>query len=110
VSDGGDEARARVEAALDDMRADYLRDLPAQVAQLGDAARRARPATSDAAALRRATAEAHRIHGTAGTLGLSAISEVAARVERALGPVAGDDAAWAEVDAALAELRALVGG
>ncbi|MFT3765006.1 MAG: response regulator [Minicystis sp.] len=105
------EARARMEAALRDLRAEYTRDLPAAIDRLAGAAQRAR---EDAAAIAQAAAEAHRIHGTAGSLALGAISEAAGRAEEALDRLADgardDGATWAVVDGAVAELFALARG
>ncbi|APR86914.1 hypothetical protein A7982_12263 [Minicystis rosea] len=103
------ETRARVEAALAEMRADYTRNLPAAVERIAGAVREAR---GDDDALQRATDEAHRIHGTAGSLQLWAISVAAGHVEEALEQVAHartDTALWDLVGNALARLDAVAG-
>jgi HPt (histidine-containing phosphotransfer) domain-containing protein len=95
----GDHAAAR--AALAAMRDDYLAKLPALGAQLVEAARRGR---DDAAARKEATVTAHRIRGTAGSLGLTAVGEAAGKLEDAL-----EEGRWEAVDGALAELLAASG-
>jgi HPt (histidine-containing phosphotransfer) domain-containing protein len=102
-----DDPRARVAAALEEMRAEYRRDLPPQVARLAAAAARA---STDPAALRQAEADAHRIRGTAGSYGLTAVSEAASRLEDALARGARGEAVWERVASAVAELQALANG
>ncbi len=82
------------------IRAEYLRDLPARVAVVAAAVSRAR---ESGAAPRDAAVEAHRIRGSAGTLGLCALSEAAGRVEDAI--VDHDPVAWIDLEGALADLE-----
>jgi HPt (histidine-containing phosphotransfer) domain-containing protein len=98
-------SRPSVEEAVAELRAEYLRSLPARLASLGEALAGAR--AGDAAALRRATVEAHRIRGTAGSIGLAALGVEAGRVEDAADQLAAGAApgpAWAEIDAAMAAM------
>jgi HPt (histidine-containing phosphotransfer) domain-containing protein len=95
-----------VEEAVAELRADYLRGLPVRLATMEASFTAAR--TGDAAALRKATVEAHRIRGTAGSIGLGAIGALGGRIEDAAQQIAEGGAigaAWAEIDAALAALR-----
>jgi HPt (histidine-containing phosphotransfer) domain-containing protein len=92
-------APADPRAALAALRDDYLDKLPALGAHLADTARKSR---EDASARKEATHAAHRIRGTAGSLGLIELGEAAGKIEDALD--AGD---WEAADDALAELLAL---
>jgi HPt (histidine-containing phosphotransfer) domain-containing protein len=99
------------------LRAEYVRDLPARVAIVAAAVQRAK---EGGAPPREAATEAHRIRGTAGTLGLTEVSDAAGRIEDAIDawglrpdepgsapepPVDHPAVAWAELDAALADLE-----
>lgn len=97
--------RPSVAEAVAELRAEYLRGLPARLASLGEALAAAR--AGDAAALRRAAVEAHRIRGTAGSIGLAALGVAAGRVEDAADQIASGappGPAWAAIDAGLAAL------
>jgi len=100
-----DKRRARIQATLATIRAEYLAELPAQIERLADAAQRA---PADAAALGEAAAEAHRIRGTAGSLGLWEIGNAAGRLEDALDRAAAGDPSWVTIAAEVSTLVALM--
>jgi HPt (histidine-containing phosphotransfer) domain-containing protein len=105
--------QARLDAALAEMRAEYLEELPAQLAQLAGAMDRAADGAPDGA-LREAITLAHRLRGTGGSLGFEALSEAGGRIEDALCVVAqggaGSDEAREAARRALAELLARPAG
>lgn len=104
-----EEREARIRAAIAEMRAEYLRELPEKLAALVVLAARAK---EDDDAFREARMEAHRIFGTAGSLGLDAVSAAAGRMERAMMAIAGEQVegdvadAWRVVAEALGEMQA----
>ena len=109
---------ASFEECLADLRAEYLADLPGQLPALVAAVERARTEGEAAAAAR---ASAHRLRGTAGTYGLTAVAEAAARLEESLELLspgqppgfrapAERDAAWGRAVQAARDLEQAVRG
>lgn len=108
----------RARAAMVDLHADYLRELPVKVADLERAVQRVRAeAPSDAGlhVFSEARSKAHRLCGTAGSYGFASVGEAAGRIEDALpqlldlqGP--GREAAWTDIERALDSLRREAGG
>jgi CheY-like chemotaxis protein len=97
----------RLAAELAALRDDFIARMPAQLAQLAAVVAAAATATDEAGARKlaaTAAAEAHRLRGTAGSLGLGAFAASMSRLEDALGePSAALDRAASE--AALAAAR-----
>ncbi len=94
---------ATLREILDALRREYaatLADRGELLLSLAEAARH------DPAARPAAAAHAHRLHGSAGSYGFTAVSEAAGQLERLF--EAGDASAWSEraLDDALAALRA----
>ncbi len=85
-----------------DLRAAYVASLPAQIETLVAWVERSRAVPT---AMADALGLAHRLMGTAGTYGLPAVSEAAARLERALHATAGESG---EIDGAVRALRGAV--
>ncbi|MCC6524043.1 MAG: response regulator [Polyangiaceae bacterium] len=105
-----------IEAALEELRAEYAQKLPARIAELAHAADAA--CRDPGAEPARAAAErlAHKLRGTSGSLGFSVLADAAGKVETLFGALlearrgaagAGSpDGIVAEIRAALAELQA----
>jgi HPt (histidine-containing phosphotransfer) domain-containing protein len=95
-------------AVLDELKAEYMQELPIRLRRLGEAIEAAR-LHEDASARKEAVTEAHRLQGTGGSLGFHEMSEAARRIEDALLAREGKTV-WQEVERGLAELTRLAAG
>jgi HPt (histidine-containing phosphotransfer) domain-containing protein len=93
-----------VNTELEQLHRRYRARLPSKLAELEAALSEARGAPLDGAPLARLRDRAHRLRGSAGSYGLAAVSEAAARID----DLAADDIAWERLEAAMQSLRAAV--
>ena len=95
-----------LDAKLAELRAAYASRLPDKLAELERALEAARAAGRASPEHHVAKRLAHRLHGTAGTYGLTEVSDEAGLIEDELECMAntGNDS-WPAVEAALARLR-----
>jgi HPt (histidine-containing phosphotransfer) domain-containing protein len=102
------EREAAIRAALAEMRVEYRRMAPAQLAEIAGCIAQARRGEAAAEALAQARLLAHRIHGTAGSCGWKSVSDAAGRIEDTLVDAAGapSEEALRVIEAALAEATA----
>jgi HPt (histidine-containing phosphotransfer) domain-containing protein len=91
-----------IRAAMAALRADYLTELPSQLAALRTAIDDARRGGWTKEGVRKAVKQAHMIHGTAGSYRFTEISEAAGRLEDAL---TGIDAGWLPPEDAWPEMQ-----
>lgn len=90
-----------LETKLRALRQSYLGKLAGKLNELRELLRRA---PDDTEALRAAKAAAHKLHGTAGSYQLPAVSAAAATIERMLGEIEAarqPQTAWTEIERAL---------
>lgn len=73
--------KLEIEHALNLARADYARELPEKVSDMLNAIERSKSAKEDREALEDAVHKAHRLRGTAGSMGFTIIGEAAGRLE-----------------------------
>ncbi len=107
---GSGQPEEKIDEALRGLRASYREKLPEQFAELTSRLRDSRQADG-AEAFDQAREIAHRLAGTAGSYGLADIAAALGRIDDALREVGADDAGrarWADIDAAVAEIRARI--
>jgi two-component system, OmpR family, alkaline phosphatase synthesis response regulator PhoP len=103
----GGERSALVASAIGELRAEFSGELPERVKSLEALVHAVAGDSEDAAAVERARAAAHQLAGTAGTLGLLAVSKAARQLEEILSLMAdGHTAALAGLLPALDRLLA----
>ncbi|WP_044238433.1 Hpt domain-containing protein [Chondromyces apiculatus] len=99
---------AAIQAALAEMRVEYRAQLPGYLDEISTCIARVQRGEGDADDLARARLLAHRIRGTAGSYGWSALSQALGRVEDTLeaGDAAPAGEMLAQLAAALADAKA----
>lgn len=99
---------AAIRAALAELREEYVAELPSRLSALREAVQRAR----SGAPVNDVRAIAHKLCGTSGSYGFTALSDASRKVEDLAGALAEaspplPESAWGEIDAAIAEIDAV---